>query len=85
MERSTRALLLGCAIALIASRADAYRPFDGTDADVAELGSFELELGPAHFYDDNGQSSLIAPATVPVTSFDQSDAQLFLRGFLHAG
>ena len=30
--------------------AAAYRPFDGTDADVAELHEFELELGPAGYY-----------------------------------
>ena len=52
------------AIVLFASRAEAYRPFDGTDADVAELGSFELELGPVHWYDRAGQNYLIAPATV---------------------
>lgn len=49
---------------LFASRAEAYRPFDGTDADVAELGSFELELGPVHWYDRAGKNYLIAPATV---------------------
>jgi hypothetical protein len=62
--RRTAALLFAGAAAFLSSRADAYRPFDGTDADVAELGSFELELGPAHWYDDNGQNYLIAPATV---------------------
>jgi hypothetical protein len=31
-------------------RADAYRPFDGTDADVAELHELELELGPVGYY-----------------------------------
>ena len=65
--------LLACLVAaeflLAPSPAAAYRPFDGTDADVAELGSFELELGPAHLYYQTGQSSLrgnylIAPATV---------------------
>jgi hypothetical protein len=28
----------------------AYRPFDGTDADVAELHEFEIELGPVGYY-----------------------------------
>lgn len=27
----------------------AYRPFDGTDADVAETGEYELEVGPLQF------------------------------------
>jgi hypothetical protein len=66
-SRAVRRFLAGAAFAaacLVAARADAYRPFDGTDADVAEYGSFELELGPAHWYDEGGQSFLIAPATV---------------------
>jgi hypothetical protein len=42
----------------------AYRPFDGTDADVAELGDFELELGPVHWYSQRDTHYLIAPATV---------------------
>jgi len=44
--------------------AHAYRPFDGTDADVAETGNFELELGPVHWYSQSERHSLIAPATV---------------------
>jgi hypothetical protein len=44
--------------------ANAYRPFDGTDADVAPLGEFELELGPAHYYATERTSYVIAPATV---------------------
>jgi hypothetical protein len=48
----------------LARRAEAYRPFDGTDADTAELGSFELEMGPAHFYAQGSRNYLIAPATV---------------------
>jgi hypothetical protein len=33
-----------------ASDARAYRPFDGTDADVAELHDVEIEIGPAGYY-----------------------------------
>jgi hypothetical protein len=47
-----------------APQAHAYRPFDGTDADVAELGTFELELGPVHWYSQSEGHYLIAPATV---------------------
>ena len=47
-----------------AVQAHAYRPFDGTDADVAELGTFELELGPVHWYSQGDAHYLIAPATV---------------------
>jgi hypothetical protein len=47
-----------------ASSAWAYRPFDGTDADVAALGDFELELGPVNWYSQDGAHYAIAPATV---------------------
>jgi len=59
-------LVIGTLVAavLCASRAKAYRPFDGTDADVAGFGSFELELGPVHWYDYGGQQFLLAPVTV---------------------
>jgi hypothetical protein len=61
-----RFLLAGLVLASItrASSAWAYRPFDGTDADVAGLGDFELELGPVHWYSQNGSHYVIAPATV---------------------
>jgi hypothetical protein len=42
----------------------AYRPFDGTDADVADLGDFEIELGPVHWYSRGPGHYVIAPATV---------------------
>jgi hypothetical protein len=47
-----------------ASPARAYRPFDGTDADVADLGNFELELGPVGWYSQGPGRYLVAPATV---------------------
>src|SRR5215472_11484955 len=46
------------------SPARAYRPFDGTDADVADLGNFELELGPVQWYSQGPGHYLVAPATV---------------------
>jgi len=46
------------------TEASAYRPFDGTDADVAETGHFELELGPVHWYSQGDAHYLLAPATV---------------------
>src|SRR5579859_364445 len=66
---STRSAPIAIAVALVlttvsARRAYAYRPFDGTDADVAGLGEFELELGPVHWYSQAGNHYLIAPATV---------------------
>ncbi len=61
-----RALALGAAVAALALAPDAraYRPFDGTDADVADPGEFELELGPAQFYGQGGRHFLVAPITV---------------------
>jgi hypothetical protein len=42
----------------------AYRPFDGTDAAVAEPGELEIELQPAGAQRSSSQTTLIAPATV---------------------
>jgi len=57
-----------CALALIllcsTRTAFAYRPFNGTDGDVAERGEFELELGPVQMLRVNGRNFLLTPATV---------------------
>jgi hypothetical protein len=42
--------------------ASAYRPFDGTDAAVADKDHFEIELQPAGFLKDWSGKTLIAPA-----------------------
>ena len=47
-----------------ASAALAYRPFDSTDADVAETGDFELELGPIGRLNESGRKLIVAPAFV---------------------
>jgi hypothetical protein len=44
--------------------ASAYRPFDGTDAAVAEPGELEIELQPAGVRREGSTTTLIAPATV---------------------
>lgn len=49
---------------LVTGRAYAYRPFTATDADVAEVGEFELELGPLQFVREDARSYLQVPATV---------------------
>ncbi|MFT3698789.1 MAG: hypothetical protein QM831_36925 [Kofleriaceae bacterium] len=41
-------------IAVLAAPAYAYRPFDGTDADVAAEGDVELEIGPVIGERDSG-------------------------------
>jgi hypothetical protein len=53
------------ALSLLCPReASAYRPFDGTDTEVAELGTFEWEFGPAHYYTTPAGRYLLVPATV---------------------
>jgi hypothetical protein len=42
----------------------AYRPFDGTDAAVADPGEVEIELQPAGTLWVNGQPALVAPDIV---------------------
>lgn len=67
-----RARLLRCASASLVvltatalpDPALAYRPFDGTDAAVADLGEFEIELQPAGVRHEGTTQTLIAPATV---------------------
>jgi len=49
--RSRAAGALGALLLLLwPLTARAYRPFDGTDADVAELHELELEIGPVGYY-----------------------------------
>ena len=69
-----------------ASRALAYRPFDGTDADVAELREFELELGPTHYYRRAGRDYLIAPALVlNLGVFDDTELVVDAQSYLAVG
>lgn len=44
--------------------AHAYRPFDGTDADVLDQGDMELELGYLHYLREGSQRSLETPVAV---------------------
>jgi hypothetical protein len=61
-------LLVGIAgavlICLFAQPAAAYRPFDGTDAAVANLNEVEIELQPAGPRQEGPQSTLVAPEVV---------------------
>lgn len=56
------ALLLSLTASLWSTVALAYRPFDGTDASVAEPGDVEIELGPAGYLRQGAERTLIAPA-----------------------
>ena len=62
--RRIAVFLVLAAFVAVGRAAHAYRPFDGTDADVAPPGEFELELGPVHYYRAAGTNYVIAPATV---------------------
>ena len=42
----------------------AYRPFDGTDAAIAEPGQVEIELGPAQYLEIASDRMLVAPTVV---------------------
>ena len=65
MRRHARAALLAALLSL-AWRPDAlaYRPFDGTDAAVAEPGVLEIELGPSQYLERGPDRTLVAPALV---------------------
>ncbi len=61
-----RLAVLAVAASLIAwsSTAFAYRPFDGTDAAVADPGEMEIEFQPAGVVRSDMQKTLVAPAAV---------------------
>jgi hypothetical protein len=46
-----------------AAPAQAYRPFDGTDAAVADKDQLEIELGPAEYLRQGSERTLFAPDT----------------------
>jgi hypothetical protein len=52
------------ALFALAPGAWAYRPFDGTDAAVAETGEMEIEFGPAGYLHTERRSWLVAPAAI---------------------
>lgn len=60
------ALLATVSFAVLASprEASAYRPFDGTDAAVADFRETEIEFGPVQFRHDDTGNTLILPAVV---------------------
>jgi len=63
-RRGARVALVGWLVLAWATPACAYRPFDGTDAAVADVGEVEIELQPAGLLQQGGDKTLIAPATV---------------------
>lgn len=62
MSARTLAAPLTCvALAIYCQPASAYRPFEGTDAAVADYGEVEVELQPAGVEKQGGQKTLVAP------------------------
>jgi hypothetical protein len=60
------------------SSARAYRPFDGTDADVVEEGTFELELAPVGYVHQPSYDALVVPSLVLNQGIDD-DVELVLQ------
>jgi hypothetical protein len=70
--------------ALRAGDALAYRPFDGTDAAVAEPGQIEIELGPAQYQQVGPNQTLFAPDVI--FNYGLADRwELVLQGGLARG
>lgn len=60
--RKAAAVFLAAAVlACWSGPAEAYRPFDGTDAAVAETGELEIELGPVEYFRGGAERALFAP------------------------
>jgi hypothetical protein len=47
-----------------ATRAHAYRPFDGTDADVSGTGEIEIEIAPLGYLRSQHQSAVVFANTI---------------------
>jgi hypothetical protein len=60
-QRAAAALTAAAALACWCTAANAYRPFDGTDAAVAETGEVEIELGPVEYLREGAGRTLLAP------------------------
>ena len=62
MKAKTAAMTMAAAfVTFYSDAALAYRPFDGTDAAVAETGEIEIELGPIEYFRDGADRMLFAP------------------------
>ena len=57
-------IIVGIVVLVAASPASAYRPFDGTDAAVADKGEVEIEFQPAGELHANSRSTFAGPYTV---------------------
>ena len=55
-------VIIGIAVLFAASPAAAYRPFDGTDAAVADVGEVEIEFQPVGAMHAGSTTSAISDA-----------------------
>ena len=55
------AVLAAVAVSLWSAEVEAYRPFDGTDAAVADTSDVEIELGPVEYLRARAERALLAP------------------------
>src|SRR5262249_46378705 len=80
IDPTARAVVV--ALLLAAPAVHAYRPFDGTDAAVAERGALEIELGPAGLLWNGSDELLVMPALI--LNFGFADRwELVLEGKQH--
>lgn len=63
-RRRVAGLLVSASLLVLERDALAYRPFDGTDADVADAWTLEVELGPLQYLRQGRQNVLEAPDLV---------------------
>jgi hypothetical protein len=64
LARSFAAGAVGVLLFLSPLAARAYRPFDGTDADVAEFHELELEIGPVGYYAQGNAHSFVSGGVI---------------------
>ena len=61
MTATVAALAAAVIVVWWSGNAQAYRPFDGTDAAVADTGDVEIELGPVEYQREGAERVLFAP------------------------
>jgi len=61
-RRAIVSLAMAAAIAGWCSAAQAFRPFDGTDAAVADMDKIEIEFGPVEYRRESAARTLFAPS-----------------------
>jgi hypothetical protein len=80
LQIDTKAILCGAVLSVAwPAPVHALRPFEGTDASVAEPGVFELEFGYLGYLREGGQKSVIAPAAALNLGLE-SDNELVVEG-----